>query len=403
MRIEDSPHEPEDEHDQDCSSPSLSPHANTRLSDPIWPKAMNPSLTSQEAQRALRTKPSLVNSKKKPGIHASSMGIVSSMNEERAIKVQLDCLRTAQTNGQVPHASSTTDMAGLRQSDKDAPKGLRHTRPGEIKKNASLYEACDLLEWSQMARIRLNASPLNTSVSHDVRKVQLSSQDKPSVLLNGGTNVPSCPSYAAIHPGDEKPPLTAVGTLDASPHTDVSPLCHAPVASPPVHDMEAPRSTMKEQQLEGKDISRDKETSDMEHSPVAQTAPAPHSQSLASPTQAISPRPQQDENWPSSQNKPNKKTPAPCSSPYAVTCLDAGRQPLTPAGMPGTHLHTDTSSLRRVPVTSCLVHGEMLSSMTKQLLERKVVSSDEEESAKQHSPDTKAAPALPNQLLAPST
>jgi hypothetical protein len=60
-------------------------------------------------------------------------------------------------------------------------------------------------------------------------------------------------------------------------------------------------------------------------------------------------------------------------------------------------------SLDKVPVASCLVHGEMLSSTTKQLLERKVVSSDKEESAKQHSPDTKAAPAPPNQLLAPST
>jgi hypothetical protein len=403
MRVEDSPHKPEDEHDQDRLSPSLSPHANARLSDPIRPKAMNPSLTSQEAQRALRTKLLLVNGKKKPGIRASSTGIVSSTNDERAIKAQLDCPRMAQTNGQVPRASSTTDMAGLRQLDKDAPKALIHTCPGEIKKNASLYKACDLLEWSQMARIRINTSPSNTSVSRDVQKVQSSSQDKPSVSLNGGTNIPSCPSYAAIHPGDEKLPLMAVGMPDAGPHTDISPLHCAPAASPPVHDMEAPHLTTKEQQLEGKNISRDEEMSDMEHSPVAQTAPAPHSQSLASSMRAISPRPQQDENQPSSQNKPNKKTPAPCSSPYAVTCPDAGRQPLTPARMPGTHLHTDTSSLRHVLVTSCPVHREMLSSMTKQLLERKVVNKDEETRVKGHSPSAPAALSLPIQMPVAST
>jgi hypothetical protein len=175
MRVEDSPHKPEDEHDQGRLSPSLSPRANTCLSDPILPKATNLSLTSQEAQWALREDHPL-------------------LKDEGAIKAPLSYPRMAQEIGQATHASSAMDATASKQSDGDAPEGIKHARPGVIKKNASYHDTRDLLERSQMAHIRLNASLSNTSVSRDVRKVQSSLQDKPSVLLNGGTNVPSRPS-----------------------------------------------------------------------------------------------------------------------------------------------------------------------------------------------------------------
>jgi hypothetical protein len=132
----------------------------------------------------------------------------------------------AQTNGQVPRASSTTDMAGLRQSDKDAPEGIKHAHPGVIKKNASYHDTRDLLEQSQMARIRTDTGTLKMSGSHDIREVQPSLQIKPLVVLK-----------ETMRPGREKRPLTAIEMSSAQL------LCHVPVSSPPVHAVVLPSTT----------------------------------------------------------------------------------------------------------------------------------------------------------------
>jgi hypothetical protein len=90
----------------------------------------------------------------------------------------------------------------------------------------------------------------------------------------------------------------------------------------------------------------------------------------------------------------------PCSLSYATTHMGIQKWPLTAIGMPGACLHTDIRLLRCVPAVSPPVLGEAPSSTIKWPLERKVVNTDEEESARQHSPVTKAALALPNHALA---
>jgi hypothetical protein len=117
--IEESTHE--GKHIQGHSSPHLSSCANARPSESMRPKAMNPSLTSQEAQWALRVEdPPLV-------------------NNERAIKALPSYPKTAQKIGQVPCASSAMDTAVLKQSDEDIPEGPAHAHCSVIKKVASCY------------------------------------------------------------------------------------------------------------------------------------------------------------------------------------------------------------------------------------------------------------------------
>jgi hypothetical protein len=91
------------------------------------------------------------------------------------------------------------------------------------------------------------------------------------------------------------------------------------------------------------------------------------------------------------------------SSPsYAAMHLDIEKWPSTAVEMPGTCLQMDIRLLGRTPVVSPPVLVEEYSSTTKQSLERKAVSIDEEDSACEHSPVTKAAPTPPSQSLASS-
>jgi hypothetical protein len=207
MRIEDSPHEPEDEHDKGRLSPSLSPLANARLSDPILPKATNLSLTSQEAQWALREDRPL-------------------LKDERAIKALLSYPRMAQEIGQAPLASSAMDVTASKQLDEDAPEGIKHALPGVIKKNASYHDARDPLERSQMARIRADTVLPKMGVPCDVQAAQLSSQNK--------TDETSIPRDLLIQECNGGWALTAVQRPGACLQIGVGSARCAPVDSPPV-------------------------------------------------------------------------------------------------------------------------------------------------------------------------
>ena len=74
---------------------------------------------------------------------------------------------------------------------------------------------------------------------------------------------------------------------------------------------------------------------------------------------------------------------------------DGGEWPLMLMEMSDTSLHPDVKLLCRIPVASPPVHGEVPSSVTKQMLEGEAVSKEEGTSTPEYSPVPSAALTLP--------
>jgi hypothetical protein len=190
---------------------------------------------------------------------------------------------------------------------------------------------------------------------------------------------------------------------DASPLTDVSPLRRAPVALPPVHDMEAPSSTRK-QPLARKAISSDEEQSARRRSPMAKAAPTLPNCSPVPSIQALShmqvtPHCLSDKPRPPPSEMP-KQTPVP-SIRDASSRQSGGK--FKPFPQIGPSREEDTKVVRMRPKmgsdtrrpTKADGHLKEVLSPTKQPGNK--VISDEETSAQEHSPTAEAALTTPKQ------
>ena len=78
------------------------------------------------------------------------------------------------------------------------------------------------------------------------------------------------------------------------------------------------------------------------------------------------------------------------------------KRPLTAMKMSDTSLHPNIKSLRRAPVALPPVHGEVPSSVTKQMLEGEAVSKEKGTSTPEYSPIPLAALSLPKRMPIPS-
>jgi hypothetical protein len=112
-----------------CSSPPLSPRADTHPFESIWPKAMLPVLT---AQKGLRSGPSSMDDEKDSLDRPMSL-----VGDGNTYRDTLSCLRTAHTVGQGLRTLNPTDTTILKWSNEESPGAATCIPPGVIEGNTS--------------------------------------------------------------------------------------------------------------------------------------------------------------------------------------------------------------------------------------------------------------------------